>query len=237
MTEAAPLTVSLAAGFLFGIKHALDPDHLVAVSTLVARHRSLWPSSRAGIFWGLGHTLTLTGVGLVVLAFKIAISPTLAQSLELVVGLMLVVLGAAVAVDLLREKVHFHRHEHDGRCHRHLHSHKHRPDHLHPHPDYRASTSVLVGMVHGMAGSAALTVLVLSTMPSVWHGLFYLLVFGLGSIVGMMAMSTLIGSPFAYTARRFERINLVIRSLASVMSIGLGLLIISEMGARLGLFS
>lgn len=236
MTDAAPLTLSVAAGFLFGIKHALDPDHLVAISTIVAEHKKLWRSSRAGIFWGIGHTITVAAVGLVVLGFKVTVSPTLAQSLELIVGLMLVVLGLAVAVSLVREKVHLHRHEHDGRCHTHLHAHKHRLDHAHAHPDDGVYRSLFVGMVHGLAGSAALTVLVLSAMPSVLHGLFYLILFGLGSIVGMMAMSTLIGSPFAYTARRFERANLVIRSLASGTSIGLGLIIISEMGSRLGLF-
>lgn len=236
MTDATPLTLSLVTGFLFGIKHALDPDHIVAVSTLVAEHKKLWRSSVAGAFWGIGHTITVAAVGLAVLGFKVTVSPTLAHSLELVVGLMLVILGVAVAVSLVRDKVHLHRHEHDGRRHLHLHSHKHRPDHAHEHPDYGAYKSLVVGMVHGLAGSAALTVLVLSTMPSVLHGLFYLIVFGLGSIVGMVAMSTLIGSPFAFTARRFERINLVIRSLASGTSISLGLIIIAEMGSRLGLF-
>lgn len=236
MTDAPPLTLSLAAGFLFGIKHALDPDHLVAVSTLVAEHKTLRRSSWAGIFWGIGHTVTVAAVGLAVLGFKVTVSPTLAQSLELVVGLMLLILGVAVGVSLVREKVHLHRHEHDGRRHLHVHSHKHRPDHAHDHPDRGAYKSLFVGMVHGLAGSAALTVLVLSAMPSVLQGLFYLVVFGLGSIVGMMAMSTLIGSPFAFTARRFERLNLVIRSLASVTSISLGLIIVSETGSRLGLF-
>jgi len=233
--ETPNLALILVLGFAFGMKHALDPDHVVAVSTIVSENKSLWKSSLVGAFWGIGHTATLALVGIGVLAFKVAVPASFALSMEFAVGVMLVVLGLAVARRVVRERIHIHAHEHEGKKHTHLHSHKDGPDHVHEHGFRRQYKSLLVGMVHGMAGSAALTVLVLSSINSIIYGMFYLLTFGLGSIAGMVIISTIIGSPFAYTAMKFERANLVISSLASLASISMGLAIIYQIGFRSGL--
>jgi ABC-type nickel/cobalt efflux system permease component RcnA len=232
--ETTHFALVLALGFVSGMRHALDPDHVVAVSTIVAEHKDIWRSSRLGAFWGFGHMVTLAAVGLLVLTFKLTIPDRLALGFELAVGVMLVILGLQVLVRFARDRFHIHAHEHGGERHIHLHSHRHGPDHQHAHgwrPEWR---SLVIGMVHGMAGSAALTVLVLSSLRSLLQGALYLATFGVGSIVGMMLISALIGSPFAYTAWRFERANRVLRVLAGLASLGIGLAIICEMGLRWG---
>jgi len=231
--ETAPFALMLALGFVSGMRHALDPDHVAAVSTIVAEHKDVWRSSRIGAFWGLGHTVTLAAAGLIVLAFKLTIPERLAIGFELAVGVMLVFLGLHVLLQLARDRFHIHAHEHGGKRHIHLHSHRHGPDHQHEHGWRYQWRPLLIGMVHGLAGSAALTVLVLSSLRSLLHGIFYLAMFGIGSIAGMMLISALVGSSFAYTARRFERANHALRVLAGVMSLGIGLAIIYEMGGRL----
>jgi len=232
--ETTHFALVLALGFVSGMRHALDPDHVVAVSTIVAEHKDIWRSSRLGAFWGFGHMVTLAAVGLLVLTFKLTIPDRLALGFELAVGVMLVILGLQVLVRFARDRFHIHAHEHGGERHIHLHSHRHGPDHQHAHgwrPEWR---SLVIGMVHGMAGSAALTVLVLSSLRSLLQGALYLATFGVGSIVGMMLISALIGSPFAYTAWRFERANRALRVLAGLASLGIGLAIICEMGLRWG---
>jgi len=231
--ETTPFALVLALGFLSGMRHALDPDHVAAVSTIVAEHRQVWRSSRVGAFWGLGHTVTLAAAGLVVLLFKLAIPERLALGFELAVGVMLVILGLQVLVRLVRDRFHIHAHEHGSERHIHLHSHRHGPDHHHEHGWRYEWRSLLIGMVHGLAGSAALTVLLLSSFHSLLQGALYLLMFGIGSIAGMMLASALIGSPFAYTAWRFERVNRALRALAGLASLGIGLAIIFEIGGQL----
>jgi ABC-type nickel/cobalt efflux system permease component RcnA len=229
-----PFILVLVLGFVSGMRHALDPDHIAAVSTIVAEHRNIRRSVRIGAFWGVGHAGMLAAAGIGVLVFKIAIPEGLATALELAVGAMLVILGGHVLWRIVRDRFHLHVHEHEGERHLHWHSHRHGPDHHHEHrghPEYR---SLLVGMVHGLAGSAPLTVLVLSSMRSLGDGLFYLAMFGMGSIVGMVIVSTLIGSSFAYTGRRFARANLALRLLAGLASLGIGGAILYEMGFRSG---
>ncbi|GBC83225.1 hypothetical protein HRbin10_02369 [bacterium HR10] len=235
--EATHFALMLVLGFVSGMRHALDPDHVAAVSTIVAEHRDLWRSSRIGAFWGVGHTVTLAAAGVIVLAFKLVIPERLAAGFELAVGAMLVVLGGQILWRVARDRLHIHAHEHEGERHIHLHSHRHGPDHHHAHGRRYERRSLVVGMVHGLAGSAPLTVLVLSSMRSLAQGLLYLVMFGIGSIAGMVLISTLIGSPFAYTAWRFERANHVLRVLAGLASLGIGLAIIYEMGFRSGLWS
>jgi len=232
--EMTPFILVLVFGFVSGMRHALDPDHIAAVSTIVAEHQNIWRSSRIGAFWGVGHAGMLAAAGIGVLVFKIAIPEGLATALELAVGAMLVILGGHVLWCVVRDRFHIHVHEHEGERHIHWHSHRHGPDHRHEHgrrPEYR---SLLVGMIHGLAGSAPLTLLVLSSMRSLVGGLFYLAMFGIGSIAGMVIVSTLIGSSFAYTGRRFERANLALRLLAGLASLGIGGAILYEMGFRSG---
>lgn len=214
----------LVLGFMLGLKHALDADHVVAVSAIVSENKNLRKSSLLGVFWGFGHTLTLLLVGLVVLVFKISIPENVALSLEFLVGVVLVVLGLTVL-----KKVHLHFHRHEEEKHIHIHSHKHENSHSHEH------RSFAVGVVHGLAGSGALMLLILATIDTVWQGIFYILVFGLGSILGMLLISTVIGLPFAATAN-FEKLNMRIRVVAGIISILLGIAIIIEIGLVEGLF-
>jgi ABC-type nickel/cobalt efflux system permease component RcnA len=234
--EITNLALMLALGFAFGLKHSLDPDHVVAVSTIVSENKSVWKSSVVGVFWGIGHTVMLALVGTAVLAFKITIPEEVALALEFAVGVMLVGLGITVARRIIRERLHLHFHEHGQEKHLHLHSHKAGPHHQHEHRFRREYRSLVIGMVHGMAGSAAVTVLVLSSIRSILHGVLYLLTFGVGSIAGMVIISTLIGSPFAFTAMKFERANRILGAVASIASIGMGALIMYETGFKSGWF-
>lgn len=233
--EPSPLTI-LAFGFLLGMEHALDADHVVAVSTMVSQHRSLRRASLVGIFWGLGHTATLFLVGLAVILFKARIPERLALSMEFAVGVVLVTLGASVVKGYLAGRVHAHAHEHGGEIHLHFHAHaaSEGHDHQHPLPDYRRS--LLVGMVHGLAGSAALMLLVLATIRSPAVGLLYILVFGGGSILGMLGISSLLGLPFILTAERFARLHQKIRIATGVVSIAYGAWIMAQVGMGEGLF-
>ncbi|HVF92632.1 MAG TPA: urease accessory protein UreH [Blastocatellia bacterium] len=217
----------LAFGFVAGLKHALDPDHVVAVSAIVSEHKSLARSSLIGTFWGLGHSASLLAVGLLIILLRNAISEETALWMELPVAVMLIVLGARVLVKIARERgieVHAHAHSHDGELpHKHIHVHN-RDAHDHKHYLIRlARRPFAVGMVHGFAGSAAVTLGAMTSIPSVSLGLIYIALFGLGSIGGMLLMSAMIGLPFAVTAGRFSTINSGIRLLAGLFSIGFGL--------------
>lgn len=229
MIEVGVLPV-LFFGFLLGVKHALDADHVVAVSTIVSEHKNLIRSSLIGVSWGLGHTIMLFLAGLFVLAFKLTIPNTLALSLEFVVGAVLVILGISIAKGIISDKMHFHHHAHGKRAHFHFHSHRGNKTHRHEHKSF------IVGMVHGLAGSAALMLLVLTTVDSMYQGLLYILIFGIGSIIAMLVISTLIGLPFVFTASRFEEINEKIKLTAGLISILLGIFIMVEIGFIEGLF-
>jgi cytochrome c biogenesis protein CcdA len=223
----------LTWGLLRGLSHALDPDHLVAVSTIVSEHKSLGRSSLIGTFWGLGHTVSLLAVGLLVIVFRTAIPGGIGPWLELPVAVMLIALGISATMKALRERglqVHTHSHSHDGEGpHTHLHLHR-GTEHDHRHKLLRFGRKpFLVGLVHGVAGSGVVTLAVLATIPSVALGLAYIAVFGIGSVGGMLLMSALIGLPFSVTARRFGRINTWIRLVAAVFSIGFGILLAWEL--------
>lgn len=220
----------LGLGLVFGLKHATEVDHVVAVSAIVSEHKSVFRSAVVGGLWGLGHTASLVIVGLVVLGFRVAIPASVAKWLEFGVALMIIGLGALALLRVLRTRadVHIHRHSHEGHYHVHIHFHENDTKHsgipaAHSHAISRIGFKpLLVGMMHGLAGSAALTLLVLTQTRSVSLGLLYLAVFGLGSTVGMLLMSGLIGLPFALSARRLSRFNFGLQTIAGVLSIAFG---------------
>ncbi len=213
----------LGLGFLMGARHALDADHIVAVSTMLARTPDLRRSGLVGLCWGVGHTAVLLAIGLVVISLQVTIPESVAQACEAGVGVMLVVLGGALALTLYREHWHLHAHAHDGERHLHLHSHRLSTDHGHRHGWSDSLRPVLVGMVHGLAGSAALMLVVLSTVRTPWEGIAYILVFGLGSILGMVALGILISVPFIFSVSQGRSVQVAVQGLASVASIGFGL--------------
>jgi len=234
--------VVLGLGFVLGLKHATEADHVVAVTTVVSEQRSVWRSALVGAQWGAGHTAALFVAGAAVILLDRAIPEAVARLLELSVALMIVLLGTRVVYLLLRgrRRAHVHTHAHDGRpAHTHLHFHDERGAHApaRPHAHDGAHHARLegtlgwrpfaVGVVHGLAGSAALTLLVLAEVMqrggSRALGLSYLLVFGLGSIGGMLLMSALVGLPFALTALRFERVHTPVRLVAGAASVAFGL--------------
>jgi ABC-type nickel/cobalt efflux system permease component RcnA len=227
----------LGLGLVFGLKHATEVDHVVAVSTIVSEHRSVLRSALVGCLWGIGHTASLVIVGVLVMVFRIAIPPQVANWLEFGVALMIIVLGIMAVVRVLRRRadVHLHRHSHDGQSHVHIHFHEQGTEHVgvaasqlshasHSHAISRLGFKpLLVGAMHGLAGSAALTLLVLTQIQSVSLGLLYLGVFGLGSTFGMLLMSGLIGLPFAFSGRRLKKVNYGLQTVAGSLSIIFGL--------------
>ena len=229
----------LGLGFLLGLKHATEADHLAAVSTIVTTRRRLFSSAIVGGLWGLGHTISLVAAGIFVLLLDFEISEKIERMLEFGVGVMLVLLGLNVLQKIVRGgTLHFHSHEHGGR--EHVHPHLHEPGKADkPNTHHGLSFSpraVIIGMVHGLAGSAALMLLVIPTIDSRPLGLLYIVIFGIGSIGGMMLMSFLVGLPFQITALRFNRFNLLLQCVAGLVSVSLGLYIIYEKGVTEGLF-
>ncbi len=229
----------LGLGFFLGLKHATEADHLAAVTTIVSGRGSIWNSALVGGLWGLGHTISLFVAGVFVLLLNFQISERTERILEFCVGLMLTILGLNVIRKLINGgKLHFHSHEHGGREHVHPHMHEAEQDEASTHHGLSLSPRALfIGMVHGMAGSAALMLLVIPTIESRAVGLIYIVVFGLGSIGGMMLMSLLVSLPFRLTVSKFERTNRFMQVAAGVISISLGLWIVYEKGFSEGLFS
>lgn len=216
-------------GFLLGMRHAADADHIAAVATLATRSRSVGQTVAQGVAWGAGHTLTLMIFGGVVLAAGTVIPEHWAEMLELAVGVMLVALGADALFRLWRERVHFHAHHHaGGDAHFHAHSHRgesapHDPArHDHPHPRGMAARALLVGMMHGMAGSAALILLGLEAMRSPAWAFAYIAVFGVGSIVGMLLLSAVIAVPLRLSSRHLGQAHSGITAVVGVATLMLG---------------
>lgn len=222
----------LGIGLVFGLKHATEVDHVVAVSTIVSRHKNVLHSALVGALWGAGHTASLLFISAIVLTLRIAIPETVSGWLEFGVALMIIGLGISALVRSLRKnaEVHVHRHDHDGLSHTHVHFHENETRHgpavqsQHSHAVSRPGWKpVLIGMVHGLAGSGALTLLVLTQISSTWIGLLYVATFGVGSIAGMLLMSGLIGLPFALTSRNLTHAHQGLQTAAAVLSIGFGL--------------
>jgi len=231
------LLTTLVLGFALGMKHALDADHVVAVSTIISQYRNPLKATLVGIFWGIGHTTTLLLVGIAVIGFKLVIPDQLALSMEFLVGVILFALGIQILWMYLPKKKHLHVHDHGDKMHAHEHFHlrKGGGEDVQHHP-LRQHKSLLLGMMHGLAGSAALMLLVLSTIQSPIEGAIYILVFGVGSILGMMVISTLIGLPFALSSGRFASLNHTIRFIAGLLSTALGIFVMIDIGFIKGLF-
>ena len=192
-------------GFLLGMQHALEADHIAAVSSIAARRAHLGEIVKHGLTWGLGHTITLFAFAGAAMSLGRAIPESLAHPIETGVGLMLVGLGAHVLWRLWRDRVHFHAHAHgDGTAHIHVHSHRGetaphaQASHDHAH-GFRWRT-LLVGLMHGMAGSAALILLAASQASTAAAGLGYIALFGIGSMLGMGALSAVIAVPLVASA-------------------------------------
>jgi cytochrome c biogenesis protein CcdA len=221
----------LGLGFLLGMQHALEADHIAAVSSIAARRTDVGDIVKHGLTWGLGHTLTLFVFAGAAILLGHAIPEHLAQPLETAVGIMLVGLGAHVLWRLWRDRVHFHAHGHsDGAVHIHAHSHAGetlphaRAPHSHAH-GFRWRT-LLVGLMHGMAGSAALLVLAVSQASSAAAGLGYVALFGIGSMIGMGALSTVIAVPITLSARWLTRVNSGLQGIVGVVTIAIGVMTI-----------
>ncbi len=231
-----PLWTTLALGFVLGLRHALDADHLAAVSTFASQEKSLLRSSMIGVSWGMGHTAALLVFGMAVAAFRLALTERLTQILEFLVGLMLIGLGANVLFKLWKgSALHAHAHAHDGVEHKHLHVHVAEPHHEHQHQHQHRTLRLggrpfMVGVVHGLAGTAALMMLVVGTLPSLVLAATYILVFGVGSIGGMVLMSVLISVPIAIASSRLRLLERGIRVLAGLFSLGFGGYLTWEVG-------
>ncbi len=237
------LFAALALGIILGLRHALDPDHVVAVSTIVSEYRNPLRSFWVGISWGLGHTTTLLVIGIVIIALRLTIPDRLALFLEFAVGIMLVGLGAQVIYNFQKKKVHQHAHGHEEDAHTHFHSHVENPAHSPEHHNSRGvgkpffrKKSYFIGTVHGLAGSAALTLLVLTSIDSPLAGMGYILLFGLGSVLSMGIVTIFISFPFVFSAGRLPNLNRYIQLGVGAFSIIFGGLLMYRIGFVDGLF-
>ena len=258
------LLAILALGFFLGMRHATDPDHVIAISTIVARQRSARSAAVIGAVWGLGHTLTIMVVGGGIILLGWVIPARVGLSLELSVGLMLILLGLMNLTGVLQRiresaapagqgqgEVHTHPHQHGDYVHTHVHGHD--PE-AHPHrPEetplarldqrlgavglYQLVRPLVVGIVHGLAGSAAVALLVLTAIRNPGWSMLYLLVFGIGTVVGMMLITAVIAVPFAYTERQSVRLNRGLRIASGALSLAFGLFLAYRIGVVDGLFS
>jgi high-affinity nickel permease len=254
----------LLIGFLLGMRHATDPDHVIAVSTIVTREHSVLKAGLIGMFWGCGHTLTIAVVGSAISLFGLVIPPRAGLTMEFSVGLMLILLGVlnlTGSVKWLSEKfspthprvtgTHAHIHEHQQHMHFHWHSHSAGQEH---HGDslatpgwlakpwarlglFHALRPLLVGIVHGLAGSAAVALLVLSTIRQPKWELLYLLIFGMGTIAGMMLITVALALPFSFAGHRFAWLNRSLVLGSGLVSLCFGIFICYQVGFLNGLLT
>ena len=256
MGVATPVSIVLL-GFFLGMRHATDPDHVIAVTTIVARQRRVGAAALIGVLWGIGHTLTIVAVGGAIIVFGVVIPPRLGLTMELSVALMLILLGLLNVAGIMRwitaiaTPVHVHPHRHGDYAHSHAHG-QTPAAHGHGEDDtpiarldrrlgglglYQMLRPLVVGVVHGLAGSAAVALLVLATIPDPWWGIAYLVVFGAGTIAGMMLITAATALPFTYTVSRFAAVNRHLVLASGVASIGFGLFLVYRIGVVDGLFA
>ena len=202
------LAVTLLTSLLLGMRHATDPDHVVAVTTIASRERSLRSAAGVGVLWGVGHTLTILVVGGAIVLFKLALSPRLGLSMEFAVAMMLVALGTLNLLDVRVRRT-----------------------------PLTAVRPLVVGTVHGLAGSAAATLAVLPLIPDPRWAAGYLLVFGTGTIAGMALMTVAIAAPSAFAAARVAGLHRWIRVTSGALSLCFGLYLAHHVGFVDGLFT
>ncbi len=226
----------LFIGFLIGMRHALEADHVAAVASLATTTNSLKSAVKHGAVWGLGHSITLFLFGSIVILTDSIMPESMALGLEFIVGIMLLVLGVDVIRRMIRDKVHFHTHQH-GKNKQHFHAHKHINEvvhepkqHQHEHSNKFPRRALFVGLMHGMAGSAALILLTLETVTSPLIGLMYMLLFGIGSIMGMAALSIVIAIPLRQSAKGLTWLNNALQGVIGVATIVLGSMLIYDTG-------
>ena len=242
------MTSLLFVGFLLGIRHALEADHIATVASLASTFPNRWQVVRQGVAWGFGHSVMLLLVGAVVLWSDTMIPEQMAHGLEMAVGALMIVLGLDVLRRAWRDKVHFHLHQHkDGTQHFHAHSHHDQPQnfrlapfiqpqlgleykhghHNHSHKKDWPLRALFMGIIHGMAGSAALILLFVDQVDSISTGLAYITIFGLGSILGMFVFSLVISVPLGMTAKKLTRVHTGLQFSIGVVTsaLGVGLLV------------
>ncbi len=259
MLELFPL---MALGFFLGMRHATDADHVIAVTTIVSRERSVWLAALIGSLWGLGHTLTIVAVGGAVILLGVVIPPRLGLTMEFSAAVMLTLLGVLNLTGILRwlwaglgidrhgrplpqrlphvhgDYVHTHFHGHEPHGHAENETPQARLDRLFGRLSLcQTIRSLIVGLIHGLAGSAAVVLLVLPTIRDPRWALAYLLIFGVGTIAGMMLITMVIAVPFAYTASRFGRVNHYLGVASGFVSLGFGLFLAYQIGVVDGLLT
>lgn len=225
----------LLLGLVIGLQHALEADHVAAVSSMVSGETSVKRIVWHGALWGTGHALMLAAVAGTIIYMGATLNEQIAGWLEFAVGVMLVGLGVNVIWRLVRERIHFHAHKHDDGT-LHLHAHSHAGDtvphaenaHAHEHPESLPWRTLFVGLMHGMAGSAALLVLAASAIDDPLHSILYVVVFGIGSIVGMAALSVVIAVPIGYTAKSLTWAHHFLRGGIGVLTTMLGFVVMYE---------
>jgi sulfite exporter TauE/SafE len=210
----------LTLGLILGVRHAMEPDHVIAVSTIAGRCKKLWHASIAGVFWGIGHTATLFIIGIILIMMKNDIPEKWSLTLEFLVGMMLVYLGVASMLSIKKKQKILNQQED-----------------LHNAPVRRSTYYKLlfIGFIHGLAGSAAMVILTMSTVHSVWEGALYILVFGLGTIIGMLMFTTIIGIPFILSMKRIVTGNALIFTTGAISTV-FGVYYMYNLGFNDGLF-
>ena len=225
------MTAILILGFFLGMRHALEADHVAAVASLTAKNMSVREAVKQGAVWGIGHTLMLFIFGGAAILMNGAVPADMALWLEFLVGIMLVLLGLDVVRRMIRDRVHYHTHKH-GEDVRHFHAHSHREDaphaphgeqHAHAHHSAFPKRALFVGLMHGMAGSAVLIVLAMQQLQSPVAGMVYIALFGVGSIIGMAALSMIIAVPL-YRTRSLTWLHNGLQGVIGAVTIGIGAL-------------
>jgi len=249
----------IALGFFLGMRHATDPDHVIAVTTIVSRQRSIRHAALIGVLWGLGHTITILAVGSAIILFGLVIPPRVGLSMEFSVGLMLILLGVLNLSGMMRWITEtltppgMHSHSNDRGVYFHTHSRGDSPQFYGRDGDgapvrwtdrmfgrlgvYQIIRPLVVGVVHGLAGSAAVALLVLTTIRVPSWAVLYLLLFGLGTVAGMMLITAAIAVPFTFSESRFVRLNRGLGLVSGLASLAFGLFIVYQMGFVHGLFT
>ena len=226
------MTSLLFLGFLIGMRHALEADHLAAVAAITSQQHSTRASIKHGLVWGLGHTTTLFLFSSLVIWMDTIVPEEMAHMLEMAVGFMLIALGLDVLRRVIKERIHYHFHQHDKReKHIHAHSHadesvhaesKHQHEHANPFP-YR---TLFIGFMHGLAGSAALILLTMETINSLWMGFIYILLFGLGSMLGMGILSFAIAIPLRASSTGLTWMHNSLQTAIGILTCALGFSIV-----------